>query len=281
MYQQPAFMRFSAGTVVELFGLIRKQFAQIPEHRLKNVEIPLSDALMSGFAMFSRKDPSLLAFDDRRTSDANLQRIYGVGWVPSDTQMRTIWDGVSPEKLRPVFKALVGHLRQAGVLEPMRFMGKYYLLSVDGTGYFSSKKIHCEMCLERVNSKTGEITYSHQMLGACLVHPDHKAVIPFAPEPIIKQDGQSKNDCERNAAKRFLASLRQDYPDLPLAVVEDALSANAPHMRELQKQDIRYIIGVKPGDHAFLYAQIEQARASGEMQALEQVGKDGVVHRFE
>lgn len=72
---------------------------------------------------------------------------------------------------------------------------------------------------------------------------------PFAPEPIIKQDGETKNDCERNAAKRFLAQLRQDHPDLPLIVTEDALSSNAPHIRELEKHNLHYILGVKEGDH--------------------------------
>jgi hypothetical protein len=33
------------------------------------------------------------------------------------------------------------------------------------------------------------------MLGAVLVHPDHKVVIPLAPEPIVKGDGSTKNDC--------------------------------------------------------------------------------------
>ena len=42
------------------------------------------------------------------------------------------------------------------------------------------------------------------MLGAVIVHPDIKGVIPLMPEPIIKQDGESKNDCERNAGNDFL-----------------------------------------------------------------------------
>ena len=32
-------------------------------------------------------------------------------------------------------------------------------------------------------NQNGEITYSHQMLTAVLVHPDVKEVIPFVPEP--------------------------------------------------------------------------------------------------
>ena len=197
-----------------LFGLVRQGFEKIEDHRTMNVTIPLADALMSAFAMFSLKEPSLLAFDQRRAEAENLKQIYGLKKIPSDTQMRTILDEVDPVAIKPVFKDVFRQLQRGKALEPMVFMEGCYLLSVDGTGYFTSKTVHCEACLERVNSKTGEITYSHQMLGAALVHPDRKEVIPLAPEPIIKQDGETKNDCERNAAKRLLAQVRQDHPHL-------------------------------------------------------------------
>lgn len=41
------------------------------------------------------------------------------------------------------------------------------------------------------------------MLGAAIVHPDHRVVLPLCPEMIIKQDGTSKQDCERRAAQPF------------------------------------------------------------------------------
>lgn len=91
-------------------------------------------------------------------------------------------------------------------------MDKHHLASIDGTGYFSSKKVHCEACLRRQNRWMGEITYAHQMLGVAFVHPDQKAVIPLMPELIIKQDSEQKNDCEENATKRLLTALREDYP---------------------------------------------------------------------
>ncbi|MFO7643672.1 MAG: hypothetical protein R6W95_04730 [Desulfosarcina sp.] len=47
-----------------MFGAIRKDFAKIADHRATNRKIPLVDALMSGFAMFSLKNQSLLAFDE-------------------------------------------------------------------------------------------------------------------------------------------------------------------------------------------------------------------------
>ena len=54
-----------------LFGLVRSGFADIPASRPSETDISLTDALMSGFAMFSLKSPSLLAFDKERT-EGNL-----------------------------------------------------------------------------------------------------------------------------------------------------------------------------------------------------------------
>ena len=53
-----------------LFKTIRNQFKQISDFRKGDTTISLCDALMSGFAMFSLKDPSLLAFDERRKEEA-------------------------------------------------------------------------------------------------------------------------------------------------------------------------------------------------------------------
>ena len=257
---------------------VRSGFGQIADHRAANASISLSDALMSGFGMFALKDSSLLEFDGRRTKDQNLKQIYGLKAVPSDTQMRTILDPISPEGIKPVFKEVYQVVKQNGVLEQMKYLG-HYLVSLDGSGYFSSKEINCANCLERKNSKTGEITYHHQLLAGAIVHPDKETVIPLAPEPIIKQDGQAKNDCERNAAKRFMAQLRADYPDEPFIITEDALSANAPHIKELKKHNLRFILGVKAGDHAFLFEQVEQAHQAGQATEYEVTHK-GVSHRF-
>jgi hypothetical protein len=225
------------------------------------------------------KDPSLLAFDERRAKPENLQRVYRLQAIPSDTQMRTILDGVDPQYLRAPFRHMFQTLRRERVLRRLCFMGHYYLVSVDGTGYFSSKKVYCEHCLERHNSRTGEITYLHQLLGAAIVCPGRAEVVPLYPEPIVKQDGSTKNDCERNAAKRFLENLREDYPRVPFVITQDALSATAPHIRELQRHKLHFILGVKPGDHKYLFDYVDAAHTQGETTEFEQT-VDGVTHRF-
>ena len=91
------------------------------------------------------------------------------------------------------------------------------------------------------------------MDGASLVHPDQKVVIPLAPEPILKGDGATKNDCERNASKRLLQDLRREHPHLKVLIVEDALASNYPHLSLLDSLAMDYIVGIKPGDHRFLF----------------------------
>jgi hypothetical protein len=241
-----------------LFALLGQSFAKIPDHRQPQPPIPLRDALLSAFAMFSLKDPSLLAFDQRR-SDANLKAMFGIGQIPSDTQTREILDPLEPEHLRPAFGDVFRQLQRGKALEPFEFYNDCYLLSLDGTGYFSSQQIHCPSCQVKEH-KNGTVTYEHQMLAAVIVHPDLKEVIPLAPEPIQKQDGSTKNDCERNAARRLLQKIRREHPRLKLIVVEDGLASNGPHVRDLVACDMHFILGVKPGDHEFLFAQVEAAR---------------------
>src|SRR5439155_8369922 len=178
------------------------------------------------------------AFDKQR-AEGNVGTIYGMERVPCDTHLRERLDPVSPESLRPVFKSVFRQLQRGKALEAMVFLDGHYLLALDGTGYFSSQTMHCASCLQRVH-RNGSISYTHQMLGAAIIHPDQRTVIPLMPEPIVKHDGTAKNDCERNAAKRFVAKLRQDHPHLKFIVTEDSLSSNAPHIETLQAHALHY-----------------------------------------
>jgi hypothetical protein len=262
-----------------LFRLVRSGFTTIPDHRGGATAIALTDALMAAFAMFSLKSPSLLAFDNER-AEGNLETIYGIARVPCDTQMRELLEPVCPESLRPLFTGVFRQLQRGKALEAMVFFDDCYLLALDGTGYFASKTLPCASCLRQVH-RNGSTTYSHQMLGAAIIHPDVRAVIPLMPEPIVQQDGTDKNDGERNAAKRFMAKLRQDHPHLKFIVTEDSLSAKAPHIETLQDHGLHDILGVKEGDHAYLCEQVQAAAQAGRVTYSERHDRAaGVVHRY-
>jgi hypothetical protein len=244
-----------------LFRLLHEHFATIADDDVNEVEMPLDDALMSAFAMCSLKAPSLLDFDTQR-ADGNLKTIYGMERAPCDTRRRERLDPVSPESLRPSFTLVFRQLQRGKALEPMVFLDGHYLIALDGTGDFSSNTIHGDSCLHKEH-RNGSLTYDHQMLGAAIIHPDFRAVIPLMPEPIVQQDGTEKNACARHAATRFITKLRQDHPHLKGIITEDALSANAPHIETLHDYGCHYILGVKEGDHAYVFKQGQTAEEAG------------------
>lgn len=128
----------------------------------------------------------------------------------------------------------------------------------------------------RIQHPEEKVTYYHHMFCAAIVHPEQKLVLPLAPEPIMKTDGSSKNDCERNASKRLYADTRREHPHLKLIVVEDALASNVPHLTDLKSLDMRYIIGAKPGDHKFLFDVIKKSECTEHSHQTE----DGTTHRY-
>lgn len=265
-----------------LLATMRAGFEKVRDNRPGKVEHTLADTLMAGFAMFSLKDPSLLAFDERRfTEPHNLKTIHGMSTIPSDTSMREILDLVEPDSLRPLFKDAFRPLQRGKVLEKMVFMEDAYLLNLDGTGFFSSNKLYSDACLEK-KSANGDITYQLQAVGAAVVCPGFKEVIPLCPEIIRKQDGSTKNDCERNAIKRMLGKLREDHPHMNFIANEDGLASNAPHIKDLEEHGFHYILGAKEGDHKFLFTFVDQAVENGDAVELDMADEkqEGVIHCF-
>jgi len=237
---------------------------------------------MSGLAMFGLKYPSLLKFDEAYQDEArirhNLRTLYGVERAPCDTQLRTILDPVVPGELHGAFRAVHRQLQRQRALKPYEDLNGYYLVSLDGTGQFASSAISCPACCVK-HTRAGP-RYYHQLLGAVLVHPQLKTVLPFAPEPITRADGAKKNDCERNASKRLLEHLREAHPQLKLIVLEDSLASNGPHLELLQRLDLRYIIGVKPGDHQALFDAVQAGLSTGATQEWEYTDAAGIEHGY-
>jgi hypothetical protein len=156
--------------------------------------ISLHDNLMSALAVFKLKYPSLLLFDKYRQDPGqahNLKTLFHINRAPSDTSMRERLDKLDPAQLRKTFTVLFSVAPRNKALEKFRFIDDHYLCSVDGTGCFHSKKVHCENCCVKKH-RDGSVSYYHQMLCGVIVHPDRANVIPLCPEPIMKQDGHTK-----------------------------------------------------------------------------------------
>lgn len=264
-----------------LIQVVHKQFVKIPDPRkiLTNSRITFSDLLMSGLAIFGLKFPSLLDYDRKRADVAikeNLKKLYHVDNPPSDTYLRERLDELNPDFLRGSFKKIFAKLQRGKCLEEFEFFDGHYLISIDGTGEFSSGKVCCKHCCKK-ESQNGAVSYYHQMLGACIVHPEKSNVIPLCPEVIQNQDGETKNDCERNASKRFVENFRREHPHLKVIVVEDGLASNGPHIRLLEQHNMKYVLGAKPGDHKFLFDAIN---SSEDAKYYEFTDEKGFTHQF-
>jgi Transposase DDE domain len=262
-----------------LLKTVKHSLLREPFKVMKNTEYSWQDCIMSGLAVFGFKIPSLLQFEKDKATESilkrNLRTLYGVEKAPSDTCMRERLDAVLPKQLRKPFKKIFAYLQRGKALEKFRYLEGHYMVSIDGTGQYSSNCVHCENCCEK-HHRNGRVEYYHQMLGAVLVHPNYREVIPLAPEPIVKGDGASKNDCERNASKRLLTDLRREHPHLKLLIVEDALAANYPHLSLLDSLNRDYIIGVKEGDHAYLFDWMKDLKPT----VYQQMDENGTQHQF-
>ena len=265
-----------------LFSKVRDGFDNVPDHRQSGkTKISITDALMSGLAVFSLKSPSLLCFEReiRNTPrEKNLQTLFGIGRVPDDTNMRSIIDEIDPKHLTAPFKQVFSSLQKGKVLERFQFLNKYYLIACDGTGYFSSKSVHCAQCCEK-HHRDGTTSYHHQFLTAALVHPKIKQAIPINAEPIIKQEGSNKNDCERNAGIRLVENIRREHPHLKIMMIEDALSGNLPRVLLLRKNNMNFILGVKPGSQKDFFERIDEKELAREL-AQKSIETDGFRHEF-
>jgi len=238
-------------------GITRHKISELDNASFSNI-----DCLMSGLALFTFKFSSLLKFDkesrENQNVKGNLQRLFALKKTPCDTQMRERLDQIPATVTRQAFTNIFTLLQRSKTLENFQFFNGHYLISLDGTGVFSSKKVSCKNCCTK-NHRNGQTTYHHQILGAALVHPDQKVVYPLAPEPIMKEDGEKKNDCERNAAKRWVRDFRREHPHLKTVILADGLSSNEPFISILKEHNIRFILVAKTTDHKYLNQWIEAA----------------------
>ena len=192
-----------------------------------------------------------------------MQTLFGVKEIPEETQLRDGVDGLPSEELATVFKEFFQRLQRGKQLEPYQFLAGKYLISMDGTQYFTSKNISCPHCLTTTHGD--EVTYSHKVLQGALMHPDIRQVIPLMAEDIRNEDGKTKQDCEINAGKRFLERSRTDHPQLGIIVVGDGLFSKQPMIEAVLRQRMSFIFVAKAADHKPMMAYLDECPALNEL----------------
>lgn len=176
----------------------------------KHVTYSMADIGMAAFAMFFMQSASFLAFQrmvHKHKHTSNLMTLFGNDKIPSDPHIRSMLDEVPPDSLQSSFDDALTTLERAGGLSHFYRFDNRLLVALDGTEYFCSQTISCPHCLVR-KRRGGTQEYSHAMLGATIVAPGQTSGIHLMSEFIENADGAEKQDCERSATKRWLASAK-------------------------------------------------------------------------
>ena len=250
---------------------LRSTFGQFPDKRTGlNFVYGIEDIALGAFSLFFTQSPSFLAFQTAMRKNKgrdNADSLFGVKKIPCDNHIRDILDEVPPSAVFPFFGHIVSNLKTAGLLDPMRSYGNNVLCSLDGTTYFSSKKIHCENC-SVTNHKNGTKTYSHAAVTPVFVKPGCNRVISLVPEFIVPQDGHEKQDCENAAAKRWLKQYGPFLKGLGSTVLGDDLYCKQPVCQAIKDQGLDFILVCKPDSHKTMYEWIAEMEAMGCVETL-------------
>jgi hypothetical protein len=257
-------------TLEAIVDLLATTFGAMADPRATaQLRYPLHDTLLSGFALMFFQHPSLLQFQRamaHKRRRCNLQTIFGVEDIPSDTQMREILDGVEPEALRAVFPQLWEKVRRAGwggrfttTLPSGAHQGTYYTVALDGSEYFRSTQVQCSHCLRQTDPQ-GRVHYSHKIVGATVVRAGSHQVLPLDVEEVRNATAASApQDCELSAAKRLVTRLRRAHPQMALIVIGDDLYSHVPFVEQLHALRQHYVVVAKPASHPTLLAAVAAA----------------------
>ena len=241
--------------------------AGLPDRRTgprRDGDYTMADIGLAAFSLFFMGSPSFLAHQrvlERGQGRSNCQTLFGMAAIPSDNYIRLMLDGASPAAFDHLFMRAI---EAAGPLDGFKRMNGRVLIALDGSEYFCSRKIKCRQCSSRRRSDGGT-EYFHSFLGASLVAPGHQQVLPLPPELIAPQDGAEKQDCERNAAKRWLDRHGPALAHLRPVYLGDDLFACQPIVAAIQQTGGNFILTCKPSSHQtvteyLLGARLEEHR---------------------
>ena len=242
----------------------------------------MADIGLSAFSLFFMQSESFLSYQRRLEEgqgSSNCQTLFGIKKIPTDNHIRTVLDEVSAEALQPSFEQMLEVLQQQKGLGAFQRLGGRTLIALDGTEYFCSQKLGCAHCLTR-NRSNGKTEYYHAMLAATLVAPGHNMAIPLMPEFVAPQDGQGKQDCERNAAKRWLATHSQRVAGLRPVYLGDALFSCQPVAEAVLQTDADFLFVAKADSHKTLYEFLQGGTLEQYSETIRQPGRKHLTYDY-
>ena len=247
--------------------------AAFPDKRKDAGVYTMSDIGLSAFSLFFMQSESFLSYqraleEGRKTS--NCRTLFGMAKIPTDNHIRSMLDPVHPSHLQGAFDQVIKTLGDHNGMAEFKRLGGRTLIALDGTEYFCSQKLGCPHCLTRKRAN-GKVESYHSMLAATIVAPVHNMALPLMPEFIARQAGAETQDCERNAAKRWLATQGERMKALRPVYLGDDLFACQPICAAVLASGGDFLFTAKAESHKVLYEFMSGAT----LDQLSVVGKEG------
>jgi hypothetical protein len=255
-------------TLKRILSRFRSHWVTAPDARKpnNNTRYGMGDAIMAAFSVFFMQSSSFLAHQrvlQRQQGRNNAASLFQIERIPCDQQIRNLLDPLPVQYFHTDFWALRDELRTQQQLQSFQSALGTYLVALDGLTFFASEKIACPECLKR-QDRNGVEHFYHSALTPVIVKPGCAQVLPLPPEFIVPQDGQEKQDCERVAAKRWLAQHHAHFPPHTLTYLGDDLYANQPLGQLIvETYHQSFIFVCKPDSHSSLYEWVARLEKSG------------------
>jgi hypothetical protein len=250
------------GIFIKLLNNLERAGETVSDTRRQGFDLKykLKDALKSALSVFFYQHPSMLDFQrvmQNKWKRNNLETMMGVKEIPSNVQITSLLDSINPDSITSVFNENLRVLEEYDELQDFRCLDGGVLLALDGVHTFSSDQIHCDHCQHK--TKNDVTTYSHSIVAGTLVKPGNTQVIPVAPEMVRNTDGEEKQDCEINAAKRWLEKHADEYSWLSPTLLGDDLYSHYPFCKEVLDKGYNFIFTCKDDSHPWLSETVKHS----------------------
>jgi hypothetical protein len=228
----------------DLFDRLQK----LPDIR-KRKQYGIAELLTACITMFLFKEGSRNAMNNSHKEELfkkNFNRLFKMRLPHMDT-VEDLLRELKEEELEKLKAALVTGLINQKVFRKFKFLGKTYVIAVDGTGLDNVGKDK-KAALHKTH-KSGETVYFNFVLDAKLVTSKGFS-ISLASEWASNEDKKEfdKQDCEQTAFKRLSVKLKGYFPNLPVCIVADGLYPNQTFFKICKENKWTFIVVLQDGN---------------------------------
>lgn len=213
--------------------------------RKGKVTYSMKDVIWSVVIMFLLRQESRNQMNETKNKKgfkSSVKYFFGID-IPHLDTCNNVLESVDSKELKTCLYNITRLLLKRGFFESTRRFGRHILL-FDGSGLGTVSR--AGNWSTTVGLQSGEVFYKRGFVSLSIVGPNN-CTITVDWEEINTSDGESKEDCELNAATRMLNRFKSNFKRLAVILVGDGLYATSPMMRLCRQKNWFYVFTLKDG----------------------------------